>query len=218
MYMLLREVYNDEMRKQTGYVKNTLYHRLLADQLMIKKVFEVEQQESEKVEALDEWCSSYREGVESLGMRDWLFKHIRYSWIGLIMASLGMIACLPMFLYGTITNYFPYWFTGSVTRKIKDPQFHSTFKFVVGLILFPLYYLVLFIPVWILVNPGWIKWVFLISMPVIGFFAHAYFIWFKKLRSMWKYQILTSRHDKQLESLKKLRKNIITRVDELIRK
>jgi 1-acyl-sn-glycerol-3-phosphate acyltransferase len=216
MYMLLRSVYNENMRKQTGHVKNTLYHRFLADQQMIEKLFEIEQKESEKIEALDELCSSYRERVESLGMRDWLFKHSRYSWIGLIMAGLGMIGCLPVFLYGTITNFFPYWFAGSITKKIRDPQFHSTFKFVVGLILFPVYYLVLFIPVWIMVRPGWIKWAFLISMPVAGFFSHAYFIRFKKLRSLWQYQILTGRKDGQLESLKNLRRKIITRVDELI--
>jgi 1-acyl-sn-glycerol-3-phosphate acyltransferase len=217
MYMLLRSVYNDDMRKQTGHVKNTLYHRLLADQKMIARLYEIEQKEGEKIGALDELCTSYREGVDSLGMRDWLFKHSRYSWTGLILAGFGMIGCLPLFLYGTITNYFPYRFTGSITKKIRDPQFHSTFKFVVGLILFPVYYLVLFIPVWIMVEPGWIKWAFLISMPVTGFFAHAYYIWFKKLRSLWKFQILTGRQDRGLESLKKLRREIITRVDELIR-
>ena len=216
MYMLLRSVYNDTMRKQTGHEKNTLYHRLLADQQMIRKLWEIEQRGDERIAELDKMCTVYKEGVEALGMRDWLFKHSGYSWIGLIMASIGMIAFLPVFLYGTLTNSFPYWFAGSITRKIKDPQFHSTFKFVVGLILFPLYYLVLFVPVWILADPGWIKWAFLLSLPVTGLFAHTYFIWLKKLRSLWKYQILTARKDRHLKSLRDLRSNIIYRVDELI--
>ena len=218
MYMLLRSVYNDDMRKRTGHEKNTLYNRLVADQQMIRKLFEVEQQENEKIEALDKLCTTYREGVEDLGMRDWLFKHSRYSWIALILADLGMLAFLPVFMYGAITNYLPYWLTAKISKKLKDPQFHSTFKFVIGLILFPLYYLILFIPVWIFTDPWWIKWAFLASLPLIGLFAHTYFIWFKKLRSLWKYQLRTSRKDEQLESLKNLRKNIITSVDELIRK
>jgi hypothetical protein len=86
------------------------------------------------------------------------------------------------------------------------------------MILFPLYYLILLIPVWILTDPGCIKWAFLAGLPVTGLFAHTYFIWFKKLRSLWKYQLLTSRKNEQLESLKNLRKNIIITVDELIRK
>jgi hypothetical protein len=218
MYMLLRFVYNDEMRKQTGQEKNTLYNRLVADQQMIRKLYEVEQQGGEEIEALDKLCTSYREGVEDLGMRDWLFKHSRYSWIGLILADLAMLAMLGVFLYGALSNYFPYWFTAKISKKLKDPQFHSTFKFVIGLILFPLYYLILFIPVWILTDPGWIKWAFLASLPVTGYFAHTYFIWFKKLRSLWKYQFLTSRKDEQLGSLKDMRKNIIGMVDNLIRK
>ena len=218
MYMLLRSVYNDDMRKQTGHEKNTLYNRLIADQHMIGKLYEVEQEQGDKIRKLDELCTAYREGVEGLNMRDWLFKHSRYSWIALILADLGMLALLPVFMYGAITNYFPYWLTAKLSKKLKDPQFHSTFKFVIGMILFPLYYLILLIPVWIFTDPGWIKWAFLAGLPVTGLFAHIYFIWFKKLRSLWKYQLLTSRKNEQLESLKNLRKNIIITVDELIRK
>jgi hypothetical protein len=218
MYMLLRNVYNDEMRKQTGHEKNTLHDRLVADQQMIGKLHKVEQQDGESIRALDKLCTTYREGVEDLGMRDWLFKHSRYSWITLILADLCMLVFLPVFIYGAISNYLPYWLTAKISKKLKDPQFHSTFKFVVGMVLFPIYYLVLFIPVWIFTDPGWIKWAFLASLPLTGLFAHIYFIWFKKLSSLWKYQFLTLRKDMQLESLKNLRKNIITSVDELIRK
>jgi 1-acyl-sn-glycerol-3-phosphate acyltransferase len=218
MYMLLRDVYNDEMRKQTGQMKSSLYNRLVADQQMILKLHEIEQSEGEKINALDKLCNTYKEGVEDLGMRDWLFKHSRYSWMGLILADLGMLALFPVFMYGMIVNYFPYWLTAKISKKLKDPQFHSTFKFVIGLILFPLYYLILFIPLWIVTDPWWIKWAFFASLPLIGLFAHTYFIWFKKLRSLWKYQLRTSRKDEQLQSLKNLRKNIITIVDELIRK
>ncbi len=217
MYMLLRSVYNDEMRKQTGGEKNTLYNRLIADQHMIGKLYEVEQEQGDKIRKLDELCTAYREGVEGLKIRDWLFKHSRYSWIALILADLGMLALLPVFIYGAITNYFPYWLTAKISKKLKDPQFHSTFKYGIGMFLFPLYYLILFIPIWILTDPGWIKWAFLAGLPLTGLFAHIYFIWFKKLKSLWKYQLLTLRKNKQLESLKNLRKEIIRKVDELIR-
>ena len=86
------------------------------------------------------------------------------------------------------------------------------------MVLFPIYYLILFILVWILTDPGWIKWAFLASLPLTGLFAHIYFIWFKKLRSMWKYQVLGLRKNKLLESLQILRKDIILMVDELILK
>jgi hypothetical protein len=184
---------------------------------MILKLHEVEQIEGEKLRALDNLCAKYKAGVEDLGMRDWLFRHSRYSWMGLVLALIGMLAFLPVFLYGAMANYFPYWFTGKISKKLKDPQFHSTFKFVIGMVLFPIYYLVLLIPVWILFDPSWIKWAFLASLPLTGLLAHIYFIWFKKLRSLWKYQFLTLRKNKQLESLKNLRKEIIGKVDNLIR-
>ncbi len=107
MYMLLRSVFNDEMRKRTGHGKNTLYNRLVADQQMIAKLYKIEQQGADEIETLDKLCTTYREGIENLGMRDWLFKHSRYSWIALFLAGLGMLALLGVFLYGTITNLFP---------------------------------------------------------------------------------------------------------------
>jgi 1-acyl-sn-glycerol-3-phosphate acyltransferase len=217
MYMNLRSVYNDEMRKQTGYRRNTLYNRLVADQQMIGRLYKVEMEQADKIRELDRLCTEYQGGVTRLKMRDWLFRKSRYSWMALFLAGLGMLATLPVFLYGALTNYLPYWLPAKISKKPKDPQFHSTFKFVIGLILFPLYYLVLFVPVLIFAEPGWIKWSFLASLPLSGLFAHIYFIWFKKLRSMWKYQLLTSRKNIQLESLKNLRKEIVRFIDELIR-
>jgi 1-acyl-sn-glycerol-3-phosphate acyltransferase len=216
MYMLLRQVYNEKMRKQMGLQKKTLYHRLLADQQMIARLYEVEQQNKERIQALDKLCTRYEKGVNKLGMRDWLFKQKSYSWMGLIPAFLGMLVFLPVFIYGAMLNYFPYWFTAKMSGKLKDPQFHSTFKYVIGLFLFPVYYLILFVPVWILTGPGWVKWIFLASMAVTGFFAHAYFIWYRKLRSLFKYQFLTARKDASLESLKNIRRSIIGMVDDLM--
>ena len=76
--------------------------------------------------------------------------------------------------------------------------------------------LILFIPVWILTDPGWVKWAFLGSLPVTGLFAHTWYIWFKKLRSLWRYQIKTLVQNKDLEKLKELRKQIVDMAESLI--
>ena len=49
----------------------------------------------------------------------------------------------PIYLTGLIFNYLPYKFPELLTSKIKDLVFHASFKFVIWLLLFPLYYLVL---------------------------------------------------------------------------
>jgi len=82
--------------------------------------------------------------------------------------------------------------------------------------LFPIYYLILFIPVWIFTSPGWIKWVFLASLPLTGLFAHTWFVWWKKLRSMWRYSLMTIGRNDMLLRLKSLRKDILEAMDEIV--
>ena len=64
--------------------------------------------------------------------------------------------------------------------------------------------------------PGWIKWVFLVSLIPAGIFAISYKTWFIKLRSLWRYQRMTRRKNEQLLHLKSLRKHILDRAEELI--
>jgi len=215
-YMLLRQVYNKRMRKRLGFRKENLYHRLLADQHMIRELSGVEDQHPERLSALTEIGKKYARGVDKFRMRDWVFRKKRYSILLLSIADLGILISLPVFLYGFITNYLPYLLIEKNTGKIKDVQFHSSVKLVAGLLLYPVYYLILFIPVWILTDPGWIKWAFLASLPLTGLFAHTWFIWAKKLCSLWRYQIKTIFQDKQLLKLKELRKQLLDMTESLI--
>ena len=215
-YMLLRLVYNKRMRERMGFRKTDLYHRLMADQHMIRELARVESEQPDEMSSLSEMGREYMEGVDKFRMRDWVFSRPSYSLPVLILADLGMLLMLPVFLYGAITNYFPYWLPAKISGKLKDLQFHSTVKFVLGMLLFPVYYLILFIPVWIFAEPAWIKWAFLGSLPLTGLFAHTWFLWFKKLRSLWKYQLLTLGRNRSLERLKELRNQIVDLTESLI--
>jgi hypothetical protein len=188
----------------------------MADREMIRILEKTEEKEPERIRLVSEKVKKHVDGVKEMGLRDWLFSKNRYSYLMLVPLSLGLLITFPLFLYGLINNIIPYRIPLLVTKKFKDPQFHSTVKFIVGLIIFPVWYLILFILVWIFVEPGWIKWIYLVTLIPMGLFAHTWFIWFKKLRSMWKYDLLTSFKNGQIAALKKLRNEIITGVDEII--
>jgi 1-acyl-sn-glycerol-3-phosphate acyltransferase len=215
-YMLLRKIYNRRMRERLGIRKSDLYHRLVADQQMIDRLATAEQENPDAFVKITRLGREYSEGVEGFRMRDWVFSRSRYSVILLAPAGLALVLMLPAFAYGFAVNYLIYRLIECIGEKPKDLQFHSSVKFVLGTFLFPLYYLILFIPVWIFTGPGWIKWAFLASLPLTGLFAHTWFIWFKKFRSLWKYQILTIRGDNKLLRLKELRNQIKDLAESLI--
>jgi 1-acyl-sn-glycerol-3-phosphate acyltransferase len=217
-YMLMRQVYNMRMRERLSLRKNDMYHRLLADQAMIRELAGVEKAEPEKMSELSEISKEYADGVKRFGMRDWVFRRDRHSLLLLILADLGMLLTLPLFVYGFVTNYLAYWVVSRITEKwIKDISFKSSIKFVAGSLLFPLYYLILFIAAWIFVDPGWVKWAFLGSLPLTGLFAHTWYIWFKKLKSLWRYQFKSLAGNKDLRKLKNLRKQIIDMAETFIK-
>ncbi len=215
-YMLLRQTYNPRMRERLGFRKRDQYHRLLADQHMIRELSKVEEAHPEKMPLLTELAKEYQTGVKKFGMRDWVFRKKRHSIWFLLLADLGMLIMLPVYLYGLITHILIYMTCQKVSSNIKDSQFQSTVKFVLGIILFPLWYLLLFILVMIFTDPTWIKWAFLASLPVTGLLAHTWFIWFKKMGTLWRYQFMTLAKNKKLARLKELRKQIIEMTESLI--
>ena len=72
-----------------------------------------------------------------------------------------------------------------MNRKVKQEIFRSTFSFGLGIVLFPVFYL---LEMW-LVSPlleGWfLKLLFLAILPLAGKFAHFWYILFRKTRGRW---------------------------------
>jgi hypothetical protein len=108
----------------------------------------------------------------------------------------------------------PYWFTASRVGNLKDTQFHSTFKYVVGMIAFPIWYIVvagilafLWIPIWLIV-------LYILLLPVTGLVAFEYFIRFRKLVAKWRYTIHHNSPD--LIAIRKDRSTIIDKMHAII--
>ena len=88
------------------------------------------------------WFRNINPCFRKTRLRDWVLKKEKYSLAGLAASALLKIIFLPLFLAGFINNIPPYWFAASKGAKIKDPQFQSSFKFVIGMIAIPVWYLV----------------------------------------------------------------------------
>ena len=131
------------------------------------------------------------------------------------VSALLKIIFLPLFIAGFINNILPYWYVASKGTKIKDTQFQSSFKFVIGMLVFPLWYLVFggllcFVPV-----DSWIKLLYVLLMPVTGLFAFHYYISLKKLKSRFVYARGVIGGDQEILKLATQRKSILGMMNEL---
>jgi len=205
------------MRKHLGFRKKNMVTKVRADQQMIRIIYEEEKNNRDRISELSEKVSHFATGVKKLNFRIWLFNRKNYSFFLLLPLSFIMIVLLQLFLYGLINNIIPYKVSNMMTPKFKDLQFHSTVKYVFGLATIPFIYLFQFIIVWIFADPGWLKWIYLVTLIPVGLFAHEYYIGLKKMRSLWKYWFMTISRDQNLRNLKALRDEIIAETDLIIK-
>ena len=218
LYMQLRTICNDLIRNKLGLTGNSLPNRFKADKTMIGILDQELGDNPETLEKLNKEVTEYQSGLRKFRLRDWVLKKEKYSCLRIAVKISAMILLLPAFIFGWIHNIIPYRFTASRVKSIKDPQFHSSIKYVIGMVVFPIMY-VLFATVLAFMNwLVWIKLIYILLMPVTGLFAFYYYIHFRKLNAMIRYTKAVKRDDPDIKILKKNRLFIIKQMYMLIDK
>ena len=101
-----------------------------------------------------------------------------------------LIVCFPVFLYGSLNNYFPYVLPQKlVLKKIKDTQFHQAVNMIVGALFFSIFWAIQTFLVSIFTdNYIWI--LYLISLPISGWLSFEYYIKYRRFIGKQKYNSL----------------------------
>ncbi|HJZ40384.1 MAG TPA: 1-acyl-sn-glycerol-3-phosphate acyltransferase [Bacteroidales bacterium] len=214
LFMELRGLFNDEMRKILDIPDKSLSGRFRADKVMIDRLNLELEKNPESIGALNNLMMRYQEGLRRAGLRDWVVKKNTYPVAGLLLGVIAALVLLPVFIAGLINNYLPYWFAGSRVKNLKDPQFHSSFKYVIGMIAFPLWYLVLAIVLIFFPLPAIVKLVYILLFPVTGLFAFGYYIRMKKLVALIRYSLYNRKPE--ITNLKNMRGSILERMYEIV--
>jgi 1-acyl-sn-glycerol-3-phosphate acyltransferase len=212
LYEFLRQFYTNKMLSVLS-LKKTFYNRFLADQKMISAVDKFENQEPENINTLNNLYENYANFLNKYNIRHWVIER-NATYFELIYKTLAIILLSPVFLYGFINNFIPWYLPKPIRNKIKDRQFLSSINYVFGLVLFPLFYLAQFALVWVFTEIWWIKFTYLLSLPFTGvaaFYIHRFFI---KLKSQWKYKTMVNAHEKR--SIGSLKSEIMQVMDKII--
>lgn len=216
LYMKLREVYNATMREKMGIRDNSLTARFRADKKMIELLDQALEKKPEAIASLNQCMTEYQDLLKQHNFRDWVIKKGKFSLPVLLADTFVLILALPVFVYGFVANILPFYIPVRIARtKIKDPQFHSTFKFVLAMIFFPLMYLLWMIPGFILIENGWARLAFVLSLPLAGIVAWFYSIHFKKTRSRFRLFRMNLAGNPVAKKLTRLRQDIIERMDSI---
>lgn len=204
MYQDLREIYNKRMRNRAGIRGNTLYKRFQADKQMIDIIDDAFVTDKDIMVQLSENVAEYMNGLSLANLRNWVIEKKGYSWVRIIMQSLLLLIFSPFFLAGFIVNIIPYLIPLKATKNVKDPQFVSSFKFAIALIVFLIYYIIAGVLIALITGPAWIPWAGMIIMLISGYLAIQYTFFVKKQFAAIRFKILYARGDKNIQRLVEL--------------
>ncbi|GAA4351990.1 hypothetical protein GCM10023185_11160 [Hymenobacter saemangeumensis] len=88
---------------------------------------------------------------------------------------LNLVLGLPVWLYGVVNNYLPYKLPSLVAqRATREVEFVAPIMMVVGMLTFPLAYVLQAMVVHHFVQKGWLTGLYLLSLPLTGFYALSY--------------------------------------------
>lgn len=216
LYQDMREIYNRRMRSKMGIIGKTHYDRFRADKKMIFVLDQTLSENENRIRGLAEKTRYYTNRLKELNIRNWVFERKGFTTRRLIYKRFGLILTFPFFLYGLINNWLPFHLPVRKTRGIKDRQFHSSFKFVLGMFLFPLFYALQTFLVAFFTGPAWIAWLYLITLPGFGYFALFWSIWYKRWKAGLKYRKMKKSRDPVMIGLENDYKQIISEMDRIV--
>jgi 1-acyl-sn-glycerol-3-phosphate acyltransferase len=181
--------------------QSTSRNRLQAEQKIIAALEKYAQTEPDEMAALSDATDKYTDILLAHNLRDWVVRKQPYSPLALLVRSLIAIVGIPFWICGLIFNYIPYKLTALASTKIEDPQFVSSVLFVVGIVVFPLYYLLSISLCFILIPCIYGKITIALSMFPLGMFAYRYYISMKKLSARFRFY-KNRKSDQMLEAVK----------------
>ncbi|MCF8336156.1 MAG: 1-acyl-sn-glycerol-3-phosphate acyltransferase [Bacteroidales bacterium] len=209
----LREIYRKRMKEQMKLSGSSHPEGFKSDRKLVRICERKIHDNSQEVDRLSRKVREFQKYLKRLNYKPWLFEQKKHSTPGLIATFPLFVIFLPLFLYGLVNNALPFFLPGLATRKVKDPQFYSSIRNGVALVLFPLFYLIQLVIFSRFVDGVWLRPAYLVSLPVTGYAAYQYYRLQKKWWFKWRYNLFRVRQPRYFRQIHRLREEIIQTVD-----
>lgn len=186
--------------------------RFFARQKIAERLISLENKKHEITERLDTLCTEYKENMKKLNLHSWVLEKKTYKIKPLLLTGLLLLVTLPVFVIGFILNMFPFFLPDAIRKlfKIKFPGGVSSVRFGLGMISFPIFYLLQGIMIYKRFNGD--LWNLIIIIPLQYIFGKLSFLWYKsykKLLAKVRYRKLQHQNSQILVETRFLHEQII---------
>lgn len=168
----------------------------------------------EEMSELVKQLHKYQKLMQQFNFRENTFDKYRQNGLVIILMLLYFVVMLPVYLFGLAVNYLPFTLIRiQVEKRVKRKIFYSSLKYAAGIILYPLWYLILFITIWIITGSIVSGILFLLSFPFAGIIAFHYWYDLQKWWSVIRFKYIRKRGDAMFAQMTAMRQQIINKVN-----
>lgn len=206
------EVANSAFERNTSPMDKTVF-RFVARQEIAKRLVDIEKTEPDKINKLEILCKEYSELLKKLNLRTWVLEQNSPKTSTIIIEGLKLFWTLPFFIYGLIFNFLPFFVPVYIRKYVLKAQyegFFSSLQFAVGLITFPLFYVLQTILFSVFTGaPLWMLLVFFILQYPLGKLSLKWYSENKKFNAILRLRKLIQKKSSELSRLQSIREQII---------
>ena len=187
LYHGLRTIYSPMACRRLSLNPQRLYDRFKAEKKLIALLEAHQAKQPDDFVVMDNHFQRLEKRLSEMGFTHDELAGKKVSLVKFMFIALTLVVGFPVFVYGYLNHFLSYCIPVLVTKKIEDPQFHSSFKFVLTMVLFPVTYLLQTIAVRLVFGEGWVVWGYLVSLPISAALAWNYSKLFKRFRKNFNY-------------------------------
>ncbi len=205
-----RELFDFFVIEKYNFDRKTLTGKFNADKKTIDILDNTLENDAETFEKIKTKVSDYMQNVKKLNLKDYLFDK-PVSFAGNLVASIIWLLLLPVTILGFVDLAVPLGLPELLLKKVKDKQFHGSFRFVLSLFLPFVWGVLGFAVLWAVSGVWWIGLLFLLVQ-------HPLMVATLELRKMWKKIVGKWRYffnKKGVEELQKQRTEILNLFDSI---
>lgn len=195
----------DELRSVINgrFSDDIRFPKLFRDRILINKMNLLKTSNPSVYERICSLSLQIKNKAKDLNTQYRLLEKRKHPLRWLIAGLVGIIFTFPLFIYGNIFNLTFLEIPNLQIRKIPDPQFHSSIRYAISLVLafvfLPLY-LVLSL---IIFSSWWLGLFIFLTLPLSGLFAWNYYLQFRRIIGGFRVRRLIKNKDKEFDLLKR---------------
>lgn len=204
----------DELRSIVNgrFSDKVRFPKLFRDRILIEKLNRLKIQDPELYKRICTLSLQVKEKAKALNIDYRLLAKKKHPLGWLIAGFAGLIATLPLFIYGNIFNLILLEIPNFQVRKIKDIQFRSSMKYGYSLALALIITPIALILSFLIFSPWWLSVLVFLSLPVSGLIAWLYYLEFNRITGGFRIRNYLKSNNQEYLTLKKNHDELINLV------